>query len=214
MFLRVKQKKFIREAVKSPFIFIYLTMIKFNELRITNDGKYLIIDASVRNTSYYDNVYIDSIYIDTQDTYKDGGPSSSVVYSNNITNASPDFNYKRYRWELSVGDLLPSLSNNLFFIYVKAKGTPKSDTPCGMDNEYTLGVTFDTCSLYNALMSYVREVNNSCDIPKNFIDLFLQFKALEISINTDHYMQAIDFYNSFIKDIKLTKSIKSCNCHG
>ena len=189
-------------------------MIKFNELRITNDGKYLIIDVSVRSLSYYDNVYIDSISIDTQDTYKDGGPSSSVVYNKNITEALPDFNCKKFRLELGIGDLLPSLSNNLFFVYAKARGTPKSDTPCGMDNVYTLGVTFNACSLYNALMSYVKEVNNSCDIPKNFINLFLQFKALEISINTDHYMQAIEFYNSFIKDIKLTESIKSCNCHG
>lgn len=186
-------------------------MITFNELRITKDGKYLIIDVSVRSQSYYNGVYIGSISIDTQDTYKDGGPSSSIVYTKDVDKESP--NSKHYRLELGVGDFLPSLSNSMFFVYVKATGTPSPDTPCGMDNEYTIGVTFNPCSLYNAMMSYVRQVNNSCNTPKNFIDLFLQFKALEISVNTEHYMQAIEYYNAFIKDVKVINTTKTCSCY-
>lgn len=193
-------------------------MIRFNELRITKDGKYLIIDVSVRSQPYYNDVYLDSISIDTQDTYKDGGPSSSIVYFKNIANeAGSSSGLKHYRLELGVGDFLPSLSDNMFFVYVKAKGTPASNTPCGMDNEYTLGVTFNTCALYNAIMSYVRETVNTCSIPKKFIDLFLQFKAIETSINTDHYMQAVEYYNKFIKNLGKTNTsayTKSCNCYG
>lgn len=189
-------------------------MVTFNELRVTNDGKYLIIDVSVRDLSYYEDIYLDSVSIDTQDTYKDGGPSTAVIYTKDISKEAP--NSKHYRLELGVGEFLPSLYNNMFFVYVKVKGTPSSDVPCGMDNVYTLGVTFNTCALYTALMSYVKEVNKSCDIPKNFIDLFLQFKALQVSVETEHYMQAIEFYNTFIKDIKSTSSanIKTCNCYG
>lgn len=187
-------------------------MVTFNELRISKDGKYLIIDVSVRSLSYYNDVYLDSISIDTQDTYKDGGPSSSIIYTKDIDSESP--NSKYYRLELGVGEFLPSLSDNMFFVYIKTKGTPSSDTPCGMDSEYTLGVTFNPCALYDALMAYVKQVNSSCNIPKNFIDLFLQFKALELSINTEHYMQAIEYYNSFIKNIKVTTSLNTCSCHG
>ena len=187
-------------------------MITFNELRVTKDNKYLIIDVSVRSQSYYNGVYIGSISIDTQDTYKDGGPSSSIIYTKDVDKESP--NSKHYRLELGVGDFLPSLLNNMFFVYVKAIGTPNPDTPCGMDSEYTIGVTFNPCSLYNAMMSYVRQVNNSCNTPKNFIDLFLQFKALEISVNTEHYMQAIEYYNAFIKDIKVINTTKTCDCYG
>ena len=95
-------------------------MVRFNELRITKDGKYLVIDVSVRSQSYYNDVYLDSISIDTQDTYKDGGPSSSIVYFKDIT--SEGDRIKNYRLELSVGEFLPSLSDNMFFVYVKAKG--------------------------------------------------------------------------------------------
>lgn len=190
-------------------------MVTFNELRITKDGKYLIIDVSIRSQSYYNDVYLDSISIDTQDTYKDGGPSSSIVYHKDI--ASESDKAKSYRLELSVGEFLPSLSDNMFFVYVKAKGTPASDTPCGMDNEYTLGVTFNPCALYNSFMSYIKEVGNACSIPKNLINMLLQFKAVEASINTDHYAQAIEYYNKFIKNLGKTNTtahIKSCGCYG
>ena len=38
-------------------------MIEFKELRVTPDGKTLIIDAAVKDLSYYDNVYIKSVTI-------------------------------------------------------------------------------------------------------------------------------------------------------
>lgn len=188
-------------------------MIRFNELGISNDGKYLIIDVSVRGQHYYDNVFIDSISIDTQDTYKDGGPSSSIVYHKDFEGRR----MKHYRTALSVGEFLPSLNDNMFFVYIRAKGTPTIDTPCCMDNEYTLGVTFNTCPLYNAIMGYIRETESRCSVPKNFINMFLQFKALEACINTDHYPQAIEYYNKFFKNLGKAKTSsykKPCNCHG
>lgn len=190
-------------------------MVRFNELRITKDGKYLVIDVSVRSQPYYNDVYLDSISIDTQDTYKDSGPSSSIVYFKDITSEGAEI--KNYRLELSVGESLPSLSDNMFFVYVKAKGVPAANTPCGMDSEYTLGVTFNTCALYNAMMSYVRETVKTCAVPRNFINLFLQFKAIETSINTEHYAQAIEYYNRFIKGLNNAGTVvytKSCNCYG
>lgn len=190
-------------------------MIRFNELRITKDGKHLIIDVSVRSQPYYNDVYLDSISIDTQDTYKDGGPSSSIVYFKDITNE--DSVAKNYRLELSVGDNIPSLSDNMFFVYVKAKGVPAANTPCGMDNEYTLGITFNPCALYSAMMSYVRETVNTCSVPRNFINMFLQFKAVETSINNEHYTQAIEYYNKFIRNLGKTSTsvyTKPCSCYG
>jgi hypothetical protein len=64
-------------------------------------------------------------------------------------------------------------------------------------------------------MAYTKEIYNSCSIPKNFINLFLQFKALETSINTDHYAEAIELYNKFIKDLKPNAvNVKTCSCNG
>ena len=59
-------------------------MIQFNTLKITQDGKNLIINASVKNLEYYTNVLIGSIVIDNQDTYSTRGPSSNPVYKHSF----------------------------------------------------------------------------------------------------------------------------------
>lgn len=183
-------------------------MVTFQELRITPDGKNLIIDIVVKDLKYYTDVYIDSINIDTQDTFIESGPSSKVVYTKVIEGDT-----KSVRLELGVGDLLPSLNDNLFFVYVKTKGTPSIDTPCGMDDIYTLGITLNVCSIYNNIMQSVKEVANNCSIPKNFIDSYLRFKAFELCINTGHYTEAVNYYNRFIKG-KSTPVTNNCDCYG
>ena len=89
-------------------------MIQFNELRINPEDTKLIIDVSVKNSVYYENVYIDTISIDTQDTFIDSGPSSNAAYTNTLTGDN-----KSVRLELGIGDLLPSLLDNMFFVWVK-----------------------------------------------------------------------------------------------
>lgn len=56
-------------------------MLHFNELKITPDNKYLIIDVSVDTDEYFNNIEIDKIIIDNQDTYSASGPSSTPLYT-------------------------------------------------------------------------------------------------------------------------------------
>ena len=60
-------------------------MIQYNELQITSDGKYLIIDASIETSDYFKDMFIDSIIIDNQDTYVDGSPSDNPIYTYNLS---------------------------------------------------------------------------------------------------------------------------------
>ena len=55
-------------------------MISFNELRITQDNRFLIIDVSVDSQSYFENVLLDSVIIDTQDTFVLNGPSNNPLF--------------------------------------------------------------------------------------------------------------------------------------
>lgn len=184
-------------------------MVQFNELRIIPNGTRLIIDVSVRDLEYYTNVYLDSIIVDTQDTYLDSGPSSTPVYSKKI-----EGDVKSFRVEIGKGDLLPALDNNMFIVYVKTKGIPSADTPCGMDNEYTIGVTLWLCPMYDYMMGYVREVERKCVVPRNFINAFLRYKAFMVAINTNNYIQAIDYYNRYIRHMKKSEvKIDNCSCY-
>jgi hypothetical protein len=40
-------------------------MIQFKELRITADKKFLIVEANIIQSKYYDDVYISKITVDT-----------------------------------------------------------------------------------------------------------------------------------------------------
>lgn len=193
-------------------------MIEFRELRVTPDGKRLIIDASVKDLQYYNNVYIDAIIIDTQDTYVANGPSTEPIFqhetaTNNETTQEGD-GEKRVRLELDSTALGVSLCDTLFFVYVVTKGTPSADTPCGMDNQTTMGVVANLYPFYRTMVNYMKEVEDECEIPKNFIDALLRFKALELSIRTGHYAQAIKYWNKFFKGVKSKTINTGCRCHG
>ena len=213
-------------------------MVDFNELRVSPDRKNLIIDVSIKDLSYYENVYIDSIIIDTQDTYIPSGPSNSPIFTYEVvSNVTPVYSLpdcecnqvqdyidkencfetsnneeKRVRLELDNTALDNHLKGNLFFVYVITKGTPASDTPCNMDNTINLGVTADTYPIYTNMLNSLKELE-SCETPKLFTDAFLRFKAFELSIETAQYSQVINYWNKYFKSLDIPNNT-NCSCNG
>lgn len=183
-------------------------MVIFRELNITPDDKELTIDVVVEDLSIYSNVYLDSIVIDNQDTFIENGASSNPVYTYNIAENYP--NSKHFKITLSSKDL--DIANNLLFVYVNVSGAPDPSTPCGWDNITTLGVVCNFGKIYQHFMSYIREVEKECAIPKSFIDAILRFKALELSVNTGNYSVAVKYWNKFFKD-RLNNISLPCGCN-
>lgn len=190
-------------------------MIHFNELKITPDGAHLIIDISVKNETYYKNVYLDSIVIDNQDTYVGTGPSSNPVYQYTIPDvvsgltARHSFR-KHFRLDLASIDLP---LDGLLFVYIRTKGTPAPDTPCGEDNVTTLGTVVNVYPFYQQAMNYIGELASNCSIPQNFTDYILKLKGLELAIRTGNYPDAIKYFNKFFKnksDVVIRKG--GCGC--
>lgn len=214
-------------------------MLVLNECRITDDGKYLIVEASVDSLNYYEKVYITDLIIDTDETWTDSGPSSNNIYHQEfdkidtvITSlcgqVSTEDNEckcgniigeqegrKNIRVYLNAKDLgLSSLNNNIFFIYVKANGLDR-ETPCGLDHNTVMGVALNLRVIYNGAMGYIKTIGNNCDIPKGFIDLFLKYKALELSLKTGNYPEAFKMWKYLVKGGTLSSIVKKgCRCHG
>lgn len=190
-------------------------MVHFNELRITSDGRHLIIDVSVLSESYYKNVYIDSIVIDNQDTYVGSGPSSNPVYQYSVPDVMSKLtkeyvSSKHVRLDLTPTDLP---LNGLLFVYVRTKGTPAADTPCGLDNITTLGTVTNMYPFYQQAMNYIGELANNCSVPQNFTDYILKMKGLELAVRTGNYTDAIKFYNKFFNGKENTVIRKGgCGC--
>ena len=177
-------------------------MLQFNELRVTQDRKHLVIDVQVIDQDYYKNVYLDTIIIDTQRTYKATGPSSKPLMTIDCNHS------KHYREYIDID----TLADNMFFVYVISTGEPSDDTPCGFDNPYILGVTYDKYPMYLQGMKLIGELEG-CEPAGNFIDYILTNKAFNLSLTTGNYSKAIDYWNQFFDEKEKTVSSK-CGCHG
>jgi hypothetical protein len=196
-------------------------MIQFNTLKITQDGKNLVINASVKNLSYYTNVLIGSITIDNQDTYSASGPSSNPIYKHSfagkdLTTGEEIAGLKTINITISAKEFLDNdgdLNNDILYVYLIATGSPSADTPCGMDNINTLGVALNLRPIYNSGMTYIKQVENSCEIPKGFINFILEYKALDLALKTENYIQANKYWNKFFKSNDIVSlSTNSCGC--
>ena len=185
-------------------------MIVFEELRITNDGETLIVKARVRTEAYYDTVYIDKVIIDTEETYKEGFPSSTPVFT-----YTADGNVKSVTLTINKAQIIPDFKEHLFFVYVVTKGNPLPIVPCGMDNQTTLGVTLYMGNIYNDFMNSIKEMRNgNCQVPNGLIDQILRFKALTLSMDSGHYLQGIDYYNKWFSGERQSVNISNCGCNG
>ena len=60
---------------------------------------------------------------------------------------------------------------------------------------------------------YLKELSNSCGIPKGFIDFILRIKALDMSIETCNYIEAIKYWKMLNK-MSTRTSTNNCGCHG
>lgn len=195
-------------------------MLHFNELRITQDGKYLIIDVSVDESSYFDTVSLDSIVIDTQDTYVANGPSSTPIYTYKVGEdyqqvySSPDnsqvltsdlepvlvnneLESRRVRLSLDATALGVQLNNTMFFVYVISTGTPSSDAPTSTIDPMIMGTVVNLYQFYQKSIYYLKKVSSDCEVPKCFIDFVLRYKALELCIKTGNYTEAIKYWKKF-----------------
>ena len=203
----------------------------FDQLRISDDGRKMYINAHVNKADYFDNAYIDSITIMTSDKVLEtapGTPTSDYIYTKKIEGNEKEINlvltandFTR-TWErdpkampFKQGDM----SRTLFFVYIKCKweGTPGECIPCTLDEETTLGVTFDENMLYQRVMDYTKDLLDECKVPIAFMDFILLWNAFKASIETEHYIPAIKFFNMLfgIVDASGHKGIiKGCGCNG
>lgn len=204
----------------------------FDQLRISDDGKRMYLNAHVNKADYFKDIYLDSIVIMTSDKVSEthpGTPTQDYIYINRIEGNEKEINLvldvssfnEAYIKEKGVMEFPKGdLHDTLFFVYVKTKlgegGTlDASSLPCAFDEMTNLGVVFDETVLYQRVMDYTKDLVSDCCMPQGFIDFILLWEAFKASIETEHYVSAIKFYNMLFGSMgthKLTS--KGCGCHG
>lgn len=110
-----------------------------------------------------------------------------------------------------------NFSDSLLFVYVICKGVNAECTPCVLDSSKpTLGVTFDEKLLYQRVMDYTKQLADTCIIPKGYIDFILLWNAFKASIETEHYIPAINYWHMLFDQPGIIDggTAKGCGCHG
>ena len=215
-------------------------MIRFVQLRISNDGKKLYVEFAVNTAREFDNVKLDSIAITTQDYVSEANPDSfpekfiyKKVYGENdkedyivldrgVFDAAWNNTNQGTGEAIDVNEPIANtsytgtiLSNNMFFVYVKCKGYPAECVPCELAKEVTLGIAMDDSIFHQKTMQFTKELIKDCQVPVGFIDFILMWNVLNSSIETGHYHEAINFWKRLTVDVdSRCVPIKRCGCHG
>ena len=196
-------------------------MLQFNELRLTADNKCLIIDAQVEDLSYFTNVKIDSVFIDIQDTWVQSGPSDSAVrvyYKDYGTELDVinDSEGKHVRIEVP-NTLLDVSKNNMYFVYVIAdiSNAPEAlEAPCSCSQDTIIGTVINLYTFYQSLMNGVKDLEKTCEVPVNLINVFLRQQIIEACIRAGNYPLAIKYWKAFFLDSEKVYIPKTCGCNG
>lgn len=191
----------------------------FDQLRISDNAKKLYINVHVNKAAYFNNLYLDSIVITNAEHVSEINvdlPTEDYLWRKDLT----DDNYREAHIVLEPTDFNEKFSKDnftdeLLFVYVKVRGVPDAYTPCRLDEDITLGVTFDVNMLYQIVMQQTRQLVDKCDIPRDFLDLILLWNGFKAAIETEHYVVAIDFWKKIFRSKNSAVSlIRGCRCHG
>lgn len=207
-------------------------MIHYNNLYITEDSKYLVIDVAIDEDSTYDDVYLDRIAIDTQDTYITNGPSNnakifhiggddiegpSINGIEEVKNSGKDIKkVKHTKLTLSAKDLGVDLNKDMLFIYSTASGfipEDKQDVIKYITNTI-LNVVVNTYEVYKSIIPLIKEIADTCKEPTSFINRELQIKAVEYAIKSSNYILAIKYWRKYFMNSITATSLNKCNCNA
>lgn len=170
-------------------------MIKYNTLKI--EGNNLIIDFEVEDKPYYSNVSIGGVRVDTPLTY--GTDTPYYIYDED--------DVTRYEAEI----FIPDVKKELLIITPQVHVALPPDTPCGAD-VIDMAAVYDRNVLLDKGLGYLKELGDTCEIPRGFVDFILKRYALDMVIATCNYSMAIKYWKMLTR-IKGT-TIKGCGCNG
>lgn len=215
-------------------------MLLFDQLRISDDGKYLFLNAHVNTATAFSSIYIETVTIQTAEQVSETActPTDEYIYKKTFNPAVKNVDLvigpKDADVETTWGASHSTFSNDLLFVFVQCKSIGNVDPcfevlPCRLQELTTVGVTFDENLLYQRVMNYTRELAADCTIPQGFTDFILLWNAFKAAVETEHFIPAIKYYNIlFGNDVVNGSSgnhtignnssgnysvIKGCGCH-
>jgi hypothetical protein len=183
-------------------------MIQFNELRITPNADRLIVEAQLKQDSYFSNMAINYIKVykinnaEKEETLliKDNplgnlsleGTTPSIAVE--IEQSDNGF-INKVRYVLDATTLgLTSLENVLLRVEVNAVGIPSEDMPEGYASPIVSVLVCDLYPFYIKTLSNLRMLDDLSSNSDVLIDCILRFKSLELAFKTGNTNLAIQYW--------------------
>ena len=196
-------------------------MVLFDQLRISDDGKLMFINIHVNQAEYFKDVYLKNIKVMTGDKVFEASdacfPTSAYIYCESFGESVKEahvvidkgvLDAAYINWNPSTKEVIDStkphaqvsftgnnFSKDLFFVYVETTGEADECVPCGISSKPTVGVTFDETLLYQHVMGFTKSLADSCTVPTGFADFILLWNAFKSSVETEHWVPALKYYN-------------------
>lgn len=193
-------------------------MVSINEFVIARDAKYLYLKASIDDMEYFENVFIDYLEF-TLHKVVNGTIETSTIELNpdGTLHIEPlETEVKNVDLTLTPQDLgLSDFQTPVIEVKVYTKGYPSDDTPCGMDEEYVVGITYNESVLYDKGLSFIHQVGQDCNIPDDFINWILSSSAFDLALKSGNMNDALSWWLRLTSNRSNGYSRNSnCGCHG
>ena len=196
-------------------------MIVYDQLRVSDDGKQLYIDAHVSLASCFNGVTIQSLYIclgsQVYETLTIDPESNGYIYKKEYGSDIKEIHECIDITDESLIYNKTSFSKDLFFVYIGCNVVPEGCECYTHVGKYVLGVTFDENLLYQKVMDFTKRLADTCEVPVGFTDFILLWNAFKASVETEHYIPAVKYYNMLFdasNNIAPHGAAKSCGCYG
>jgi hypothetical protein len=193
-------------------------MVLFDQLRISDDGKRMYINAHVNKADVFADTTIEKMCICLGNKVYEATTidpeSNSIIYSKDYLEGTKEINEVI---SIDDEDLIYNKSSfkDLFFVYIKCANVPEEGKCYSMVGNYVLGVTFDESLLYQKVMGFTKGLADECQVPVGFADFILLWNAFKAAVETEHFIPAVKYWNMlFDKNSGSHGNNKPCGCHG
>lgn len=176
-------------------------MIIYNKLELKNHTLYFNFEMG--DEPYYNNSAIDGIRVDTPLTY---GTEYPFYYAHGT-----DFEKFILDGGIIEGSISTAGSKSSMFIITPIVDELPTEGPCGSDI-VDKAVIYDKQIILDKGLAFLKELGDTCNIPRGFIDFILRHKAMDMAIETCNYELAIKYWNMFMTNTGTT--ITGCGCYG
>ena len=200
-------------------------MVRFDNLRIADDYRSLLVQCHIDDYDVYDNMYIKTVYLEY---YKNRGtigvPSDKAILLYN--NSNNDTSVKSVTANLSVAALdaaeigVSSFDDELFYVYVTCDGTldPSVSTmDCDMDNTLDVGVVLDWQDVYRMGMKYIAGFADNCfdcEGTADFEQFILLWNALKLAADVCDWVTLERIWPKLMASYTGNYSLSGCGCRG